>query len=120
MSIESPQACGVAIREIGSDRDPLPALGAKCLGLGLELLDDEAVEERRVLEPAAIVVLEQIAHHDAAGRLIDVDADELGALVGCPNRALRELAADIVGLLVVGARELLPKLLLACVVVRHR
>ncbi len=120
LPIESTQACGVAIREVGSDRDPFPTLGAKSLRFGLELVDHQAIEERRIFQPTAIVMLEEIAHHDAAGRLIDFDADELCPLVGCPNRALHELAANVVRLLVVGACELLPDLLLPRMVVRHR
>ncbi len=38
------QAGGVAIGKVGRERDPLPALGAQSLGLGLELLDHEPVE----------------------------------------------------------------------------
>ncbi len=68
--------------EVDCHRDPLPALGRDGLGLGLELLGDEPVEQRNVLKPAAIVVLEEIAHHGAAGLLIHVDPDELRAAVG--------------------------------------
>jgi hypothetical protein len=110
----------VAVRKGGGDRDPLPALGTKSLRFGLELLDHQAVEQRRVLEPTAIVMLEEIAYHDATGGLVGVNTDELCPLVGRPNRAFRELAADVVGLLVVGARELLPDLLLPRMVVCHR
>ena len=62
-------------------------------------------------------MLEQVAHDDAAGRLIGVDADELRPLVGGTHGAFGELAADVVGLLVVGARERLPDLLLTRMVV---
>ena len=65
-------------------------------------------------------MLEEIAYHDATGGLVGVNTDELCPLVGCPNRAFRELTADVVGLLVVGARELLPDLLLPRMVVCHR
>lgn len=42
------------------DRDPLPAFGRDRLGLGLQLLGDEAIEQRHILQPAAVIVLEQI------------------------------------------------------------
>ncbi len=51
------QAGGVAVREIGCDRDPLPTLGAQRLSLGLKLLDHEPIEQRRILRPAAVVML---------------------------------------------------------------
>jgi hypothetical protein len=41
--METTQTRRVAIRKVGSERDPLPALGAKRLRFGLELLDHEAI-----------------------------------------------------------------------------
>src|SRR5208282_392508 len=67
------QAGGVAVGEVTGDRDPLPALGAQALGLRLELLDHEPIEKRRVLQPAAIVMLEKIAQDRATGGLIGVE-----------------------------------------------
>src|SRR5215831_15723839 len=49
MSVEPAQASRVAIRKVRSDRNPLPALGAQLLGFGLELLDPETIEQRRIL-----------------------------------------------------------------------
>jgi hypothetical protein len=56
--------------------DPLPAFGGDLLRLGLELLGDQAVEPSDILEPAAIVLLKEIAHDDAARLLIGIEADE--------------------------------------------
>ena len=69
------------------------------LGFGLQLLGDEPVEQRHVLQPAAIVVLEEIAHHGAAGLLVRIKPNELGAPIGCPHGVLREHPADLVGLI---------------------
>ena len=110
----------MAEREVGRGLDPFPAFAAQRLGLARELLGDEPVEQRRVLEPAAIVVLEQIARDDAAGRLVGVKSDKLRPLVGGADRALGELAADVIRLLVVGPRKAVPDLLLARVVVGDR
>ena len=114
---EAAQTGGVAIGEVGGDRDPIPTLGPQRLGLGLELLDDQPIEQRRILQPAAIVMLEEVAHDHAAGGFVDVHADEPRAAVGGPDRALGELAADQIRLLVVGARYGVPDLFLASVVV---
>ena len=110
----------MAVGEIERDLDPFPALGAQRFGFGGELLGDQPVEQRRILQPAAIVLLEQVAHDDAAGRLIGGEADELRPLVGGADRALGELAADVIGFLVVGVRERIPDLLLARMVVGDR
>ena len=110
----------MAIREVGGDRDPLPALGAESLRFRLELFDHQAVEQGRILEPTAIVMLEQVAHHDAAGRFVGIDADEPYPLVSDTDGSFGELAANVVRLLVVGARERFPDLLLPRMVVRHR
>ncbi len=114
---EAAQTGGVAIGEVGGDRDPLPTLGPQRLGLGLELLGHQPIEQRRILQPAAIVMLEEVAHDHAAGGFVDVHADELRAAVGGPDCALGELATDQIGLLVVGARDGVPDLLLTSVVV---
>ena len=50
---------------------------------------------------------------------IGVEADEQRALVGGANRALRQHAADLIGLLAVGALDRVPDLLLAGVIGRH-
>ena len=63
-------------------------------------------------------MLEEIAHDNAAGRLVGVGADEQRAPVGGPDGAFGELAADQIGLLVVGLRNGVPDLLLARMVVR--
>ena len=108
----------MAIWEVGSDRDPFPALGANGFGFGLELVDHEAVEQGSILEPTAVVMLEQVAHHDTAGDLIGVKADELGSLVGDANGPFGELVADVIRLFVVAVCKLIPELLLARMIVR--
>src|SRR3546814_12227960 len=75
------------------------ALGGDRLGLGLQLLGDEAIEKPDVLQPPAIVGLEQVAHDDAAGRLIGSDAEEDSALVRCAHGRLGQHAPDLIGLL---------------------
>ena len=117
LASEAAQTGGVAIGEVGGDRDPIPTLGPQRLGLGLELLDDQPIEQRRILQPAAIVMLEEVAQDHAAGGFVDIHPDELRAPVRRPDRALGELAADQIRLLVVGARYGVPDLFLASVVV---
>src|SRR5271169_3783888 len=65
-------------------------------------------------------MLEEIAHHDAAGRLIAGSPDELRPLVSGANRPFGKLAPDVVRLPDMTARELLPNLLLAHGIVRYR
>src|SRR3546814_7139394 len=77
-----------------------------------ELLGDEVVEQRDVLEPAAVIMLEQVAQHDAARLLIGLEADELHPLVGGAHGALGQQPPDLIGLLAVGSSEPFPDLLL--------
>ena len=98
-AVELAQAVGVAIGEIHRHRDPLPAFRRDSLGLRLQLLGDETIEQRHVLQPAAIVVLEQVAHDGAAGLLIGIEPDELGAAVGGADGILRQHPPDLVGLI---------------------
>ena len=95
LAAQPAQPIGVAVGEVGGDLDPLPSLGADALRLPLQLCGDQPVEQRRVLQPAAVVGLEQVAQDDAAGHLIVGDADEPCAPVGGPHRILREHPADL-------------------------
>ena len=106
----------MAVGEVGRDLDPLPAFGADRLRFPLQLFGNQPVEQRGVLQPAAVVGLEQVAQDDAAGGLVGLDADELRPLVGGAHRALGEHAADLIRLPGVGALQRLPHLLLARVV----
>ena len=58
-------------------------------------------------------MLEQITHHHATRRLVDISADEKRPPIGRAHGALGELAADQVRLLVVAPRNGVPDLLLA-------
>ena len=100
------------VGEADGGLDPLPALGRNRFGFGFQLLGDETLEQRHVLQPATVVVLEQIAQDDTAGGFIGVDADELCPLVGGADRVLREHAPDLVWFVVVGLADVLPDLLL--------
>jgi hypothetical protein len=62
-----PQSVRVAIWKVGGDLQPFPALGPDGFGRALELLGNKSVEKHGVLRPAAIVLLEEIAHDCAAG-----------------------------------------------------
>ena len=103
----------MAIGEIHRHRDPLPAFGRNSLGLHLQLLGDETIEQRHVLQPAAIVVLEQVAHDGAAGLLIGIEPDELDAAVGGADGILRQHPPDLVRLIELRAAHMVPHLLLS-------
>ena len=120
LSVQLAKAMRMSEREIDGGRDPFPALRANPLSLRLELFRDEPVEQRDILQPAAIVGLEQIPQHGPARRLVGVDPDELNPSVEHPHRLLNELPADLVGRIPTGAADLLPDLLLACMIRRHR
>ena len=113
------QTMGVAVGDVDRHLNPLPAFGGDGLRLGFQLLGDQAVEQANILQPAAIILLEEIAHDDAASRFIRFEADEHRALVGRPDRALRQHAADLVRLPAVGPLGRLPDLLLTRMVNRH-
>ena len=78
--------------------DPFPALGGILANdgrHGFELLRGEAVQQRRIGQEPALIVVEQVAAHHATGCLICFDTDEARQ---CARRRLdfarRELAAD--------------------------
>lgn len=110
----------MAIGEIHVYLDPFPAFASDLLRFGLQFVGNQAIEQRNVLQPAAIVVLEKVAHENAAGLLIGVKADELSALVRDAHGAFRQHAADLEWPLIPRLLECLPHLLLARTVGRHR
>ena len=95
---EAAQAVGMAIRKVGCDLNPLPPFGTDGLGLAFDLLCNEPLQQGRVLQPAAVVGLEQVAQDDAAGRLVVGDADEPRPSVRGAHRVLGQHPADLVGL----------------------
>ena len=109
---EPAEIVGVAVREIGRGLDPFPAFSTDRVGFAVELLRHEAVEQGRVLQPAAVVRVEQIAQDEAAFGLIGFDANELRPLVGGAHRALGQHAADLMRLLGIRPLQRLPHLLL--------
>ena len=106
------QIVGVAIREVGRDLNPPPAFGANRVGFALELIRDQPVEQGWILQPAAVIRIEEIAQDGPARSLVSFDPDELGPLVRGAHRAFRQHATDLVGLLGIGALQRLPHLLL--------
>ncbi len=103
--------------------DPLPAFGsilADRRRVRFELLDGEPVQQRGVGQKPALLVVEQVASHDAPGGLVGVDAHE--AHQGAGGRldlAGRELAADGSRVAVPGL-GIEPRALLRGVVVAQR
>ncbi len=113
---ETAEIVGVAIGEVGCDLDPFPAFGANGLRVTVELFRDQPVQQARVLQPAAVIRIEEVAQDDPARELIGLNADELRPLVGRPHRPFRQHPADLVGLLGIGTLQGFPHLLLTRVV----
>ena len=105
----------MAIWKLGRGLDPFPALGADGIGVALQLLGDHARQQPDILQPAAIILLEQIAHDGATRRHILL-ARILRPLVAGAHRPFRQHPADLIGLLVIGTLDRLPYLLLALMV----
>ncbi len=108
---------GVAIRKIERDLDPAPAFGPDRIRLAFQPLGDQPRNEGHVLQPAAVVALEQVAHDGAAGRLVRL-ADEARPLVRRAYGALGQQPPDREGLAAVGGLQPFPDLLLALVISR--
>ena len=117
---QTPQTVAIAIGQVGRHLDPLPAFGRECLGLSLKLLGNQPVEEGRVLEPAAVIALKEIAQDDTARRLIGIDTHEDRATIRGRERGLRQHATEGVGLLVSGVLHRVTDLHLMPVVGVHR
>ena len=119
-AIQSAQVMVMAVGKIDRRLHPLPAFGGDRLGLGLQLLGHQAVEQADRFQPAAVILREEVARDHASGRFISVEADENRTPVAGPDRALRQHAADLVGVLRPGFLDRVPDLFLTGVVGRHR
>ena len=109
---QTPLTVAIAIGQVGRHLDPLPAFGRECLGLSLKLLGNQPVEEGRLLEPAAVIALKEIAQDDTVRRLIGIDTHEDRATIRGPDRGLGQHPPDGVGLLVSGVLHCVTVLLL--------
>ena len=65
-------------------------------------------------------MLEQVAQNAATRLLIGVEPDELRAAIGGADGLLRQHAPDLVRLIIAGATDVLPDLLLSRMVGRDR
>ena len=94
--VHTPEAGEVGPAHLDACLGPLPA-GRELVRRRLEPVHSELVEEVRVLEPDAPLVLvgEEVAVHDTAGRLIGVHAHEEGDRGGGGDAVLGEHALDL-------------------------
>ena len=89
------QSVGVAVGKVGRDLYPFPAFGPNDIGFALELFGNKPIEQHGILQPAAIVLLEQVPHDGATDSLVGLDPNELRALVGGANRPFGQEPADM-------------------------
>ena len=95
--LEAAQIEGELVGQLHCRLDPFPALGEKAIALGGELFAHHAHEEIGVLQPPVVILLEQIAHDDAAGRHIRIDSHEAGARIARFDAGFGEEAPDVEG-----------------------
>ena len=117
---QTPQTVAVAVGQVDGHLDPLPTLSSNCLRLSLQFVRDQTVKQGRVLQPAAIIALEEIAQDNATRCLIGINTDKHCAPIRGPHRGLSQHAPDRIGLLVPGVLHCIPDLRLAHVIGVHR
>jgi hypothetical protein len=105
------QPVGVAVRKVSRDFHPFPTFGPDGVCLALELLGDKPIEQHRVLQPTAIVLLEKIPQDGAAGRVISRNANKLCALIRGAHRPFGQESTNRVWLLGMGASQRFPDLI---------
>ena len=67
-----------------------PAFVAQCLGFTRELRGHKPIQQRRILQPAALIILEQVAGNEASARhLVNVKTDKLLPLIAGAGPRLR-------------------------------
>ena len=99
---QGPQAVAVAVGQVKCYLDPLPALNRNRLSLGLKFVRHQPIEQGRVLQPTAIIALEEVMQHRATRRFIGINTHKDRAPVGNPDRGFGQHPADLEWLLVPG------------------
>ncbi len=118
LRLDAAVAGSVVPRDLDHGRGPLPA-GRQLVGGGLELARGQLLQQHRVLEPDAALVIpgEQVAEHGAAGGLVGLDPDETGDRRGAGHPLLGEQSLHLPGRRAVAlSRHLLPDCHLALAV----
>lgn len=72
----------------------------------------QPIEQHRILQPAAIILLEEIAQDAAASLFIGIDANEHRPLVRGADRGFGQQAADGIGLFLLAVPNRIPDLFL--------
>ena len=88
--------------------------------LGLKLVRDQPVKQGRVLQPAPIIALKEIAQDNPTRRLIGLDADKHRAPIRGPHRGLSQHTPSRIGLLVPRVLHRIPDLHLTHVIGVYR
>ena len=108
----------VVERQTGQDFDPLPALVGQGFRHCVQLVINHAVEQDRVLYPAAGIGAEEVAQDRATGRLIGFQGYKYGAAIISGDSAFSEEITNITRASLPGVEVLygLPHLQLAVMV----
>ncbi|KPH86919.1 hypothetical protein GLUCOINTEAF2_0204244 [Komagataeibacter intermedius AF2] len=83
----------------------------------MQFFHDQPVQNGRILQPAAVVSLEQVAHDVATRYDIGLQPDETGTGIRSPDGLSRQHAADDIGFAIMALGHDLPDLFLPRVVV---
>ena len=92
----APEAGEVGPLDVEPCLGPLPA-GRQLVRRDLEAVEGELHQQRRVLQPDAVLVLvgEEVSQHGTAGRLVGVHADVAGERGACGDPVIGEHALDL-------------------------
>ena len=69
----------MAVRQVNRGLDPFPAFTCRIARSGAQFVGHELVEKRRILHPATIVAVEQVAHDISTSGFVSSNADKLRA-----------------------------------------
>src|SRR3546814_12259751 len=75
-AVDDAHAVIIGVGKVDRDRDPLPAFLADPRAFCLERLVHEPIEERHVLQPAAGIIIEQVAQNVDARGNVSVSPDK--------------------------------------------
>ena len=119
LRIDPPEGAKGPMIELQMHVDPLPVAN-ESFGRFLQPLDGQTLHQFGVFQIGRVTVREEIAHHDATGRLISLKSDELPQLGRGRIGRLGEQAFDVLRIDVVAVLDHAPNRHLAIMVICQR
>ena len=106
----------MAVRQVNRGLDPFPAFATDVARSGAQFVGHELVEKRRILHPATIVAVEQVAHDISTSGFVSGNPDKLRAPIPHIDTVFGQHPPNGMRLDMLAKPRVRPDMLLPCVI----